>query len=576
MNSANGGDVIYRFKGDTSNLDKTTSSLKGLGTIGKTALVGISAASAAAVAGITTVMKKSISAYAEYEQLEGGIVSMMHGNQEAINKVLNTSKTAYKDLQMSQSQYLSSFESSFAIIQNGLGKNKDAIEYTNKTLQLSADLFNTFGGSTEQYSNAINWALKGTYSYLDNLNIGIKGTQEGFIEAANASGVLGRTIKDVKEVTNDEIIDVIQHYAEKAGAWGKSQQEASTTIIGSINMVKASFNDFLAGQGGISQVVESVVTAGKNLTKAFIKMAPDIIKGLVDLIMALVPMIPNVIQQLLPSLLQGVSDLINSLVNVLPQIILQIANMLPTLIPTIIDAIMKLIPVLLQNMPLFIKAGIQLMVGLATGLVNSIPTIIQYLPEIIEALISGLMEAVPLLMSMAPQITIALMKGMIKAIPTLVKSIPQIINAIVNGIKQGIGRIGNVGADLMKGLWNGISGLKNYVINKVKGMGKSIINGLKGALGIHSPSTEFAMIGKFSVLGYTEALDNMQKDIQNKVQETFGLSPQLTSSMNTHYSPNVVVNNNVDVSTDPLGQTVKRIKTFSGGAKNDYNYGMGV
>jgi hypothetical protein len=27
---------------------------------------------------------------------------------------------------------------------------------------------------------------------------------------------------------------------------------------------------------------------------------------------------------------------------------------------------------------------------------------------------------------------------------------------------------------------------------------------------------------------------------------------------------------------DPLGQMVNDIKTFSGGSKNDYNYGMGV
>jgi phage-related protein len=157
-----------------------------------------------------------------------------------------------------------------------------------------------------------------------------------------------------------------------------------------------------------------------------------------------------------------------------------------------------------------------------------------------------------------------------------VNGIKQVANSIINAFKNLPNQLLNIGKNIALGLWNGISGMKNYVINKVKGMGKSIINGLKSALGIHSPSTEFAMIGKFSVLGYTEALDNMQKDIQDKVKETFGLSPQLTGSMNNHFSPNVMVNNNIDVSTDPLGQTVKKIKTFSGGAKNDYNYGMGV
>ena len=123
---------------------------------------------------------------------------------------------------------------------------------------------------------------------------------------------------------------------------------------------------------------------------------------------------------------------------------------------------------------------------------------------------------------------------------------------------------------------NGIAGLKDWVINKVKNMGKAILKGLKNVLGIHSPSTEFAMIGKFSVLGYTEQLDKMKNQLQEQVQDTFGINPSLTGAMNTHYSPNIVVNNNVSMETDPLGQTVSRIKTFSGGAKSDFNYGIGV
>ena len=37
----------------------------------------------------------------------------------------------------------------------------------------------------------------------------------------------------------------------------------------------------------------------------------------------------------------------------------------------------------------------------------------------------------------------------------------------------------------------------------------------------------------------------------------------------------IIVNVQNDIELDPLGQVVSKIKTFSGGAKNDYNYGMG-
>ena len=536
MNSANGGDILFHFKGDYKNLDNATKDVEkklgGLGKVGKGALLGVAAATTTATAALVAMTKDSVKAYGEFEQLEGGLKSMLKGNVDGIKEVMNTSKTAYQELQMSQSQYLASFESSYAIIQNGLSENANAIEYTNKVIQLSADLFNTFGGSTEQYSNAINWALKGTYSYLDNLNIGIKGTQEGFIEAANASGVLGREIQSVKDITNDEIIDVIQHYAEKAGAWGKSHEEASTTIIGSINMVKAAYQDFLSGQGGIEQVITSFTAASKNIVEAVMKMLPQIVQGLVGLVNGIMPLLPGIIKTLLPPLTEGAVELIKGIITILPELLTMIAEVLPELMPIIVDAIIEIIPMLIDMLPLFIEAGAKILA--------------------------------------------ALLQGIVKESPKLVYGIAQLGLSMLKQINQLPSKFANVGINIAKGLWNGLKGMKDWVIKNVKSMGKSILKGLKEALGIHSPSTEFALVGKYSVLGYAEGLEKMKGQLEDAVYDTFSLSPQFANSSALHYSPNVVVNNNVNMETDPLGQTVARIKTFANGSKNDYNYGMGV
>lgn len=169
--------------------------------------------------------------------------------------------------------------------------------------------------------------------------------------------------------------------------------------------------------------------------------------------------------------------------------------------------------------------------------------------------------------------------GFVNTIVNWFKSIPgklkSMATGIVNVFKSITSQMFNVGKNIVQGLWNGISGLKNWVISKVKALGKSILNGIKSVLGIHSPSTEFAMVGKFSVLGFTNELDKMQKQVQSQIAETFSISPQLSATTGMHYSPNVNVYNNVDVRQDPLGQMVNNIKTYSGGAKNDYNYGAG-
>ena len=65
-------------------------------------------------------------------------------------------------------------------------------------------------------------------------------------------------------------------------------------------------------------------------------------------------------------------------------------------------------------------------------------------------------------------------------------------------------------------------------------------------------------------------------EIDKAINSMFTLNPSLTGTMNNSMSPNINVVNNVNLETDPLGQVVNKIKTYSGGAKNDYNWGTGL
>ena len=154
-------------------------------------------------------------------------------------------------------------------------------------------------------------------------------------------------------------------------------------------------------------------------------------------------------------------------------------------------------------------------------------------------------------------------------------TIRDFVSSIVNWFKELPDKLKDIGKQAIEGLMDGIKGMKDKAVDGVKNVGKSLLNGMKNILGIHSPSKEFAILGKFSVLGYTEALDDMKNEVDTAIQDTFGISPQLQNASSLHYSPNVVVNNDINVSQDPLGQMVSNIKSFSGGAKNDYSFGLG-
>ena len=477
--------------------------------------------------------------------------------------------------------------------------------------------------SVENYQNAINLALKGSFVYLDNLNLGIKGTQEGFIEAANESGVLSKNISDEKELTNDEIIDVIQHYAQEYGVWGKTADEASKTILGSMNMTKAAWSNFISGlskdgadiDGLIDKVVNSALKFGENITPIIMRAIKSITKALPKIVDYIGKELPSLVNELLPSLIEAVNTLINALITALPgllntliplltntlisligmlsqnlpsiiQALLQgvitiiqaLAQTLPTLIPQLITTILNSILTILDNIDLIIDAGIQLIMGLIEGLsdpdmmVELVEKTIYIIVKIIEAIITNL----PKIADAGVKIIIKLIEGIIKAVPKLVAKIPEIMNKLVNGLASYVGRFSEVGSNLIRGVWSGISNLTSWIIGKIKSFGSSVLKAIKGIFGVHSPSTEFEWVGKMNILGLEKGMEELQPQLQRTIDGMFNLQPNVSGSMQSTYSPQMTVNVQNNMELDPLGQVVNNIKTFSGGAKNDYNWGASL
>ena len=134
----------------------------------------------------------------------------------------------------------------------------------------------------------------------------------------------------------------------------------------------------------------------------------------------------------------------------------------------------------------------------------------------------------------------------------------------------------NVGKDLIKGLWEGITGSLDWIKKKIKGWVGNVLDFIKGLFGIHSPSTEFAYFGRMNVLGLEEGMEDMEGSLNATIGDMVNLSPSLLASASNSYNPNVNVVVNNQFEQDPLGQMVQRRKTFASGAKNDYNFGMGV
>ena len=433
------------------------------------AKVGAAAVSAAAT-GIAVLTKKALNNYAEYEQLAGG-ARLMFG--EAYDYIADKAANAYKTVQMSQNDYLQQVNGFATGLKTALGGNEQAAaELADKIINAEADVVAATGNSQEAVQNAFNGIMKSNYTMLDNLQIGITPTKEGFQEVIDKVNDWNAANGRATEYQIENLADcqsALVDYIEMVGMQGYAADEAAKTIQGSVASMKAAWSNLLTGIADdnadfktlTEQFVDSLVTVGENI-------------------------IPR----------------INIIIQGLTQLITEASQ---TIIPMAVQ-------ILLENLPSIVAAGMDLIIALVSGIL---------VLEMVDVIVDKLIDNLPKLIEGGIRLIAALASGLIRAIPNLVSKIPQIISSIVKGIINGIPAIFDVGKNIVEGLWNGIKNMGSWVIGKVKDFFGGIVGGVKDFLGIHSPSKVFAGIGGFMAEGlgegFSDEFSSVKKDIEGNM-----------------------------------------------------------
>lgn len=534
---SNGGEVKARIsldnKGFLKSVKEVTSSLsgvkntastvlKGIGNVTGTAFKVVGGAVAGATGAFAGLVTASVKARGEIEQSFGGIEALFGKEEDLINQVKDTGQKAYKDMQMSASDYYNNFLSAYSLINVSLNDEQKSIKQTNRLLQLEADLMNTYGGTTEQYATAINWALKGSYSYLDNLNIGITGTASGFLEAAESCGYL---VGHVNELTAEQKIDIIEQYAKKVGVIGRSAEESSKTIQGSIKTLGASWNNFLSGAGDFGSVVDSASVAMGNIIKIVEEAIPSIVNGITSNLPALLNLVQKIIEEVGSVLTKNLPMITNTVMQLLSVIVNIITSNMPLLtstIVTLIGEIMKIIEVVLpqiidaitNNLPALLELMKTIIIRVAKTLLDNFDTILNTVLDVF-------MEIVALVADHAPEIVDAIVKIIFIVADAIANNIQPLIMAIYKigtaiilklldpDFQKGIvDAVFDIGKNMILGLWNGISYYLGTLWEKLKAGLSNLVSKAKAFLGIRSPSTVFASMGKNMALGIGEGFND--------------------------------------------------------------------
>ena len=161
------GSLTYDTKLNTDGFSK---GLKKLGNVVGSVTKGVGVAIGLVSTAITGLTVASTKAYAEYEQLAGGVEKLF---QDSADKVKEYANNAYKTAGISANQYMKNVTSISANLIKSLGGDtKKASEVANIAIQDMADNANTFGTSMEEVQNVYSSLARGMFVTLDNLKLG--------------------------------------------------------------------------------------------------------------------------------------------------------------------------------------------------------------------------------------------------------------------------------------------------------------------------------------------------------------------------------------------------------------------
>lgn len=452
----NVGEIVYKILGDDANFKKV------MGNVGKLATQTMSviaeaalAASAAAATAVGALAKEAIASFGDYEQLADG-AKLMFG--EAYDFIAEKAKTAYKDIQMSQNDYLEQVNG-FAIgLKNAMGGDEiGAAKLADRIVTAEADIVAATGNTAENVQNAFNGIMKNNYTMLDNLQIGITPTKEGFQELIDKVNAYKEAQGDATRYTIDNLADcqnALVDYIEMQGLSGYAQAEGADTLQGSMASMTAAWQNMLTGMADptqdfdelISALIDSVLNFSNNLMPRIMAVLPQMATGIAELAEGILPLIPQTLEDMLPDVISGANSLIAALLDTLSAVadtaipivtenadeiintlLSGLISAIPSLASSAADLCTALITAILDNADIITQGAVDIVLALADGIVNNLPELIPAAVEATTKIIDGLLSRTGDLLNAALEIIKAIADGLVRSIPVLLEAVPTIL-----------------------------------------------------------------------------------------------------------------------------------------------------
>ena len=253
----------------------------------------------------------------------------------------------------------------------------------------------------------------------------------------------------------------------------------------------------LAGAGvlAFSLGLTALAAAGAGATAAIVAIVSGLI-GLIPTVMEQIGLglvaFAQVIATAGPAIMQAITVVLNAILNAIIAVTPKVGQLMLVLLAT-------LLRVLVQGIPMIVRAGMQLIIGILNGIAAKIGQVVTAATNVIVAFLNGISKNIKRIIDAGVNLIISFVNGM--------------ANSIREHQKEMSDAGKNLAGAIIDGMTGGLRDGVNAVINAAKGMAKSALDAAKNLLGIHSPSREFAKVGKYSAEGFAKGLTGSKDQI---------------------------------------------------------------
>lgn len=451
-----------------------------LATKGIAAISGaVSTAIGAAELGVYKLGQQALESSADFEQLKGGIVKLFGDDYI---KVINNAGGAFETAGLSMNEYMENVTGFAAtLIQDLGGDTQEAARVADMAMRDMSDNANTFGTDMQNVQAVYQNLAKQNFQLLDNLRLPYKGTKEGMEELIAHANELREANGEMANLSIDSFADMVEaiHLVQtELNITGTTENEAATTISGSLQMTQAAWKNFVMMLGtesdGVEVAVEDVVNSAKSLVtnvtpvietfiRSLSKALPVLVPELLAMAVTIIGQIAEMIPILIPPLVDSIIGALNLIVDALPQI-------LPPLIDAVVQIIVAICQMLPQMTPALTDAAIQLFMGLVEALPTILVALLSALGGVISAIFAKIIGSKGEMTASASTWFTGLMDGAAQIIPNFLNWVASIPGNIINALGDLGGLLWNAGSSIINGLLGGLQAAFGGVMDFIGGV----------------------------------------------------------------------------------------------------------